>query len=45
MRLNVELTESLHLRLKEYCVRRRVPIRSLVTALIEDFLEEEGAAK
>jgi hypothetical protein len=45
MRLNVELTESLHLRLKEYCVRRRVPIRSLVTALIEDFLEEEDAAK
>jgi len=45
MRLNIELTESMHTQLKQYCVQHKVPIRMLVTALIEDFFakETEGA--
>lgn len=45
MRLNIELTESMHTQLKQYCVQHKVPIRILVTALIEDFFakETEGA--
>ena len=45
MRLNIELTESMHTQLKQHCVQHKVPIRILVTALIEDFFakETEGA--
>lgn len=42
MRLNIELAESMHTQLKQYCVQHKVPIRLLVTALIEDFLAKEG---
>ena len=41
MRLNIELTENLHTQLKQYCVQHKVPIRMLVTALIEDFFAKE----
>ena len=41
MRLNIELTESMHTQLKQYCVQQKVPIRMLVTALIEDFFTKE----
>ena len=41
MRLNIELTEILHTQLKQYCVQHKVPIRMLVTALIEDFFAKE----
>ena len=41
MRLNIELTESMHTQLKQYCVQQKVPIRMLVTALIEDFFAKE----
>lgn len=37
-RLNVELRDSLHTRLKTYCAKRKIPIRVVVDALIEDFL-------
>ena len=42
MRLNIELTESMHTQLKQYCVLHKVPIRLLVTALIEDFFAKES---
>ena len=41
VRLNIELTESMHTQLKQYCVQQKVPIRMLVTALIEDFFAKE----
>ena len=41
MRLNIELTEGMHTQLKQYCVQQKVPIRMLVTALIEDFFAKE----
>jgi hypothetical protein len=39
-RLNVELRDSLHTRLKTYCARHKVPIRLVIDALLEDFLTE-----
>ena len=40
-RLNVELRDSLHTRLKSYCARQKLPIRVVVDALIEEFLAQE----
>ena len=40
-RLNVELRDSLHTRLKRYCAHHKVPIRLVVDALIEEFLRRE----
>ncbi len=39
-RLNVELRDSLHTRLKTYCVQRKIPIRMVIDALLEEFLTE-----
>ena len=37
-RLNVELRDSLHTRLKTYCAERKIPIRLVIDALLEEFL-------
>ncbi len=43
-RLNVEMPEDLHQRLKQHCVRTRTPIKALINALIALYLEDEGEA-
>ncbi len=42
-RLNVEMPEDLHQRLKQHCVKTRTPIKALINALIALYLEDEGA--
>lgn len=42
-RLNVEMPEDLHQRLKQHCVKTRTPIKGLINALIALYLDAEGA--
>jgi hypothetical protein len=42
-RLNVEMPEDLHLRLKQHCVLTRKPIKALINALIAFYLDQEDA--
>lgn len=43
-RLNVEMPEDLHQRLKQHCVKTRTPIKALINALIALYLEDEAEA-
>ena len=43
-RLNVEMPEDLHQRLKQHCVKTRTPIKALINALIALYLEDEREA-
>ncbi len=42
-RLNVEMPEDLHQRLKQHCVKTRTPIKGLINALIAFYLDAEEA--
>ena len=42
-RLNVEMPEDLHQRLKQHCVKTRTPIKGLINALIALYLDAEEA--
>ena len=43
VRLSVDVTESLHTRLKQYTAAQRIPSsRMLIVTLLEDFLDSEG---
>jgi len=41
-RLNVEMPEDLHQRLKQHCVKTRTPIKGMINALIALYLDAEG---
>jgi len=41
-RLNVDIDEELHYRLKEHCLRNRVTLRKLVPVLLAAYLEAMG---
>ena len=41
-RLNLDMPEELHDAMKLYCARHKIKIRTLVCALVEDFLEQEA---
>jgi len=43
-RLNVEMPEDLHQRLKQHCVKTRTPIKALINALIALYLQDEAEA-
>ncbi len=43
VRLSVDVSETLHMRIKQYCAMHRIPSsRMLIIALLEDYLEGEG---
>lgn len=43
VRLSVDVSETLHSRIRQYCAMHRVPSsRFLIITLVEDFLESEG---
>ena len=43
VRLSVDVSESLHARIRQYCAGNRIPsARFLIVTLLEDFLESEG---
>ena len=41
-RLNVDIPDDLHLRLKMHCLKNGIKLRQLVPALLEAYLEEAG---